>query len=177
MNQLLLLSIIVFVLVVVPATAQPGDAAAAEERIETHYDAEKDQTTIRLTPVQIPISDSRYHSLHISPSFSYSGHTPARPKHIDFELQTVVKGRLRTDLYVVFVIEGQTVFLSSSRRAVKNPVRGRVWMGEQLIFRMPLETLLKMARAKDVAIKMDGVNFELREAQLRALQEFAKTIP
>jgi hypothetical protein len=143
---------------------------------ETTYDNVKKQTTVRLLPVKISGEKDKYYSLHMSPSFSYEGQTPVTPSIIEFELQTVVKGRLSTDLYVVFIIDGETIFLSSSRWAVKRPVPGRVWMGERLVFRMPYETLLKVARAKKLEIKMDAVRFAFGETQLHAIRDFAEKL-
>lgn len=145
-------------------------------RFETTYDNVKNRTTVRMLPVKISDEKDKYYSLHMSPSFSYPGQTAAAPSIVDFELQTVVKGRLRTDLYVVFVIDGETVFLSSNRWAVKRPIPGRVWMGERLVFRMPYKTLLKIAEAKKLEIKMDAVRFEVGEAELQAIRGFAEKI-
>jgi hypothetical protein len=144
-------------------------------KIETSYDSGKDRTTVRLTPVQISGEKDKYHSLHMSPSFSFPGRQPERPSKIDFELQTIVKARLLdSDLYVVFIVDGETIFLSSSnRRAVMRPVPGRRWIGEQLIFNMPYEMLLKITKAKKFEIKFDGVKFEVGETQLQALRDFA----
>lgn len=147
-----------------------------EARIETTYDQSKDRTTVRLAPVQILISNPRYHSLHMSPSFSYAGKTYVKPTDIDFELQTVVKGRLRTDLYVVFVVDGQEIFLSSNRWAVKNPVRGRTWVGERLVFRMPFETLQRLVEAKRAGVKFDGVLFPFDDSHKRILKKFAEEV-
>jgi hypothetical protein len=139
--------------------------------IEIAYDKAKDRTTVRLAPVQISGEVGKYRSLHMSPYFSFPGQEPVTPSLVDFELQTVVKGRLRTDLYVVFVIDGETVFLSSNRWAVKRPVPGRVWVGERLVFRMPYETFSKITKAKTFAIKFDGVVFTVGETQQQALSE------
>jgi hypothetical protein len=138
-------------------------------KIETSYD--RDKTTIRLAPVKIAGEVGKYHSLHMSPHFSFPGHSLVTPSIIDFELQTVVKGRLRTDLYVLFVIDGEEVFLSSSRWAIKRPVPGRVWVGERLVFRMPFATFLKITKAKTFAIKFDGVTFSVGETERRTLSE------
>ena len=146
--------------------AQPQSA-----KIETSYDAEKNRTTVRLLPMQISGEQGKYKSLHLSPSFSYPGIEAAAPAIVDFELQTVVKGRLRTDLYVVFMIDGEKVFLSSSRWAVKRPVPGRVWVGERLVFRMPYETFVKITNAKSLAIKFDAITFAVGETQLQALRD------
>jgi hypothetical protein len=90
-------------------------------RVETTYDAEKDKTVVKLAPVQISGEQGAYRSLHMSPSFSSPGRQVVTPSTIDFELQTVVKGRLRTDLYVVFLVDGEKIFLSSSRWAIRRP--------------------------------------------------------
>jgi hypothetical protein len=147
-------------------------------KIETTYDSIKDRTTIRLAPVQISGEKDKYHSLHMAPSFSFPGRRPERPSKIDFELQTIVKARLLdSDLYVVFIIDGETIFLSSSnRRAILRPVPGRRWIGEQLIFNMPYEMLLKITKAKKFEIKFDGVKFEVGEPQMQTLRDFATQV-
>jgi hypothetical protein len=141
-------------------------------KTETTYDAEKDKTTVRLVPVQLSGENGKYHSLQMSPSFSFPGHQVVTPSIIDFELQTVVRGRLRTDLYVVFMIDGEKVFLSSSRWAIKRPVPGRVWVGERLVFRMPYETFVKITKANSFEIKFDAVTFSVGETQKQALRDF-----
>ena len=146
-------------------------AAPQAAKIETSYNNSKDRTTVRLAPVQISGEKDKYYSLQMSPSFSFPGHKPATPSIVDFELQTVVKGRLSTDLYVVFIIDGETVFLSSNRWAIKRPVPGRVWMGERLVFRMPYETFVKITNAREFQIEFDGVKFSVGETQKRALRE------
>jgi len=145
---------------------------AKSTKIETDYDAQKDRTTIRLTPVQISAAQGKYISVHMSPAFSFTGRRVATPAILDFELQTVVKGRLSTDLYVVFIIDGETVFLSSSRWGIKRPVRGRVWMGERLVFRMPYETFEKITKAQTFETKLDAETFVVGETQRQALREF-----
>jgi hypothetical protein len=152
--------------------AQSPQPEAPTVKIETTYDSVKDRTTVRLAPVKISGEKDKYHSLHMMPSFSYQGHEMKRPSIIDFELQTVVKVRLLdSDLYVVFIIDGETIHLSSSRSAIFRPVPGRRWMGERLIFRMPYETFFKITKAKHFGIKFEGVQFEVGEPQMQALQE------
>jgi hypothetical protein len=146
-------------------------ATPSGAKIETSYDSRKDRTTVRLAPIEISSDQGKYHSLHMSPSFNFPGHQPTTPTIVDFELQTVVKGRLSTDLYVVFIIDGETVFLSSNRWAIKRPVRGRVWMGERLVFRMPYETFVKITEAKEFQIKFAQVKFSVGESQRQALRE------
>jgi len=148
-------------------SVEPQDSA----KIETTYDAEKDKTIIRLAPMEISREQGKYVSLRMSPSFSSPGRQVVTPSTIDFELQTIVRGRLRTDLYVVFMIDGEKVFLSSSRWAIQRPIPGRVWMGERLVFRMPYETFVKITKANSFEIKFDAVTFPVGEKQQQALRE------
>ena len=149
-------------------SVEPQDST----KTQTTYDAEKDKTIIKLAPLQISGENGKYLSLRMSPSFSFPGRQAVTPSIIDFELQTVVRGRLRTDLYVVFMIDGEKVFLSSSRWAIKRPVPGRVWMGERLVFRMPYETFVKITKANSFEIKFDAVTFSVGETQKQALRDF-----
>jgi hypothetical protein len=150
-----------------------GQSAATN--IEKTYDSDKDRTIVRLLPVQISGGEGKYKSLKLSPSFSFAGKTlQTTPSIIDFELQTVVKGRLRTDLYVVFVVDGEKVFLGSNRWAIKRPVPGRLWVGERLVFRMPYETFVRVTKAKSFALSFDGVEFPVSETHLQLLREFLK---
>jgi hypothetical protein len=75
-------------------------------------------------------------------------------------------------LYVVFKVDGEEIFLSSNREAIKRPVPGRVWVGERLVFRMPYETFVKITNAATVEIKFDAVTFALGEEQKHALRDF-----
>ena len=171
-------SLVLTSLLVAPAPFTLATEAATQRmptavRIETNYDREKDKTTVRLLPVQISGEKDKYHSIHIAPSFSYPGRQFVKPEIIDFEVRTVVKTKLKVDLYVVFVADGETIFLSSNRSAVRNPVRGKRWIGERLVFRMPYNTLIKLSKANTVEIKMDGVRFPIEEPVLEQLREFA----
>jgi hypothetical protein len=155
------------------AYAQVSSAAVPEIKIDSSYDASKDRTTVRLAAVKISGEKNKYYSLHMSPSFSYGGHSFVRPEVIDFELRTVVKGRLSTDVYVIFVIDGEEIFLSSNRAGIERPIRGRRWKGERLVFRMPLEILQRLANAKRAFVKFDGIPFEFDDDHRRALKTFA----
>jgi hypothetical protein len=173
------MSLVAIVAVIVPGLAEIGDQEpiAKTPKIETTYDRTKDQTTVRMDPMQISGNKGKYHTVHLAPGYSFPGQAPGTPEIIDFELQTVVKARkLRVDLYVLFVIDGEEIFLSSNRWGVKRPVPGRPWVGERLVFRMPYQTLLSLAKAKHASIRMDGMDIELSAAHLRALRAFADTL-
>jgi hypothetical protein len=169
---------LLLLIVLLTTTICAGQASQMEPvqtaKIDTTYDSIKDRTTVRLAPVQISGEKDKYHSLHMTPSFGFSGHQFQRPSKIDFELQTIVKARLLdSDLYVVFIVDGETIFLSSNRRAIMRPVPGRRWIGEQLIFSMPYETFVKITKARKFEIRFDGVRFEVGEPQVQTLREFA----
>lgn len=152
-----------------------GESLIQTPKIETSYDSGKNKTTVRMAPMKIADEKGLYHSIHLAPAFSYRGREPRSAEIIDFEVQTVVKARqLKVDLYVLFLIDGEKIFLSSNRRGVKNPLPGRRWVGESLVFRMPLETMVKLANAKQAMIRMDGLDFELSSDHLSALREFAE---
>ena len=174
---LLLMACFWYSLITVPNTARARVSQPASlkgSKIEILYDRSKDKTTVRLSPVLISGDKDKYHSLHMVPAFSYPGHEPHTPEIIDFELRTVVKGKLKIDLYVLFVVDGEKIFLSSHRRGMKKGRLGRGWMGEHLVFRMPYETFLKITRARSFEIRLDGISFPVGEEHLQALRELAQ---
>jgi len=126
--------IVLLVLLWAPAAVAATQNAAQESQILVDYNKAADRTTVRLSPVKISEANGQYHSVHIAPAFSYAGQTFKQPATIDFEVQTIVKTKLRVDLYVVFLVDGETIFLSSNRWAVKRAIAGKRWVGERLVF-------------------------------------------
>jgi len=175
MKLLLSLMAILFVLLA-PCIGQTAATDHEKTKTQTTYDSVKDKTTVRLLPVKISGPKAQYHSIHISPAFSYPGKSFQKPQQIDFEVQTVVKTKLKVDLYVVFVVDGEEIFLSSNRSAMRNPVPGKKWIGERLVFRMPYDTLMKITRARSVEIKLDGVRFPIEETVLEQVREFVRRL-
>ncbi|HWN08294.1 MAG TPA: hypothetical protein VNO50_03325 [Pyrinomonadaceae bacterium] len=163
--------IIVGSLFVAPPWSTSSFAQVASPRIETVYESSKNRTVVRLTPVQISGAKDKYHSLHMAPGFSYPGREPRTPEIIDFELRTIVKGKLKIDLYVLFIVDGEKIFLSSNRWGVKKDQLGRGWMGEHLVFHMPYETFQKITRASSFEIQLDGSSFPVGEKQLQKLRD------
>jgi hypothetical protein len=166
-------SLVLLLAITALCLGQQGTGPASQtDKIEITYDQAKDRTIVRLAPVQISGQVGKYHSVHMSPAFNFSGRQlRASPTIVDFELQTVMSGRLRTDLYVVFIIDGEKVFLSSNRWAVKRPVPGRVWVGERLVFRMPYETFVKITNATTFEIKFDAMTFLVGDKEKQALRD------
>jgi hypothetical protein len=149
----------------------------AQGRIETSYDEQKDLTTVRLPSTQFAGPKDRYQSLAYSIHYSYGGRNAAAPSDVNFEIVSVVKARrLNTDLYVVFVVDGKEIHFGSSRAAIRNPVPGKPWIGEKMVFHVPREDFLKMAAAKTLGVKLGGVSFEFNDAARNSIRGVAKTI-
>jgi hypothetical protein len=145
---------------------------------EISYDQIKDVTTVRLPSTELSGEKDRYHSLSFSIYYSYPGRTPAAlPERVNFELISVVKARrLNPDLYVVFLADGKPIHFSSNRSAIRNPVRGRPWIGEKIVFLIPREEFLKLAAAKKLAIKMGDVTFDFDDESQAGVRELAKVL-
>lgn len=176
LKRLLVTTLKFSLLLTIAQVAFGQDGQPRDSRIVSSYDVAKDRTTVKLKPIKIGGPLNNFHSVHFAPAYSYAGTKPQLPEIIDFEVQTVVKGRLSTDLYVEFVIDGEKIFLSSNRSAIKRPVPGRRWPGERMIFRMPYETWLKLTRANTVEIRLGGTSFAVAESELKVLRDFADLI-
>ena len=146
-------------------------------RVETRFDEQKNLTTQSLGPVRLSGPKYRYHSLDFSVSRSYEGTTPPTPDRINFELVSVVKARLlNSDLYVVFVVDGKQIHFSSNRSAIRNPVPGRLWIGERMIFSIPIEDFVKITNAEKLSLKMGGDVFDFDDTSRKALRVFLSAV-
>ena len=141
------------------------------------YDVAKNESTLRVPEAQLATPKDRYHSLSYSIYYSFPGHVPSPPTDVKFELVTVVKARqLNTDLYVVFVVDGKEIHYSSNRSAIKDPVPGKPWIGERMVFLIPRDDFMKMAKAKKLGVKLGGVSFDFTEDARMAVGAMAATI-
>lgn len=148
-----------------------------ERSINVNYNLDTEVTTARLVRFRIADNNDRYHSLDLSAFYTYSRKSPQTDPKVELELYSVVKARtLNSDLYVVFVLDDKEVHFGSNRSAIRNPVPGRLWIGERMVFPIPLEDYRKLAAAKELAIKMGAVRFDLDEDARRSLKAFAETI-
>lgn len=170
-------AITIFTLVATVFLGVQSGAQPAIPEISKSFDAAKNRTTVRLAPAQLSGAKGKYHSLNVSVFYHIQGTEHRVPETLRLELLTVVKAaKLDSDLYVVFVVDGEEVFLSSDRSAVLNPVPGKRWIGERLVFRLPYGTFQKFARAKSLAVKLDGVQFDFAASHLHSLRELARYI-
>jgi hypothetical protein len=170
---LLLLSSSALLATRVDQTTVPPQSA----RIEARYDPANDRTTVRLAPVQISGANGKYYRLLFAVSYSYPGQRQRAPELLDFELLSVVKSRkLKIDLQVLLFVDGEKIFLSSSRSAIRNPVPGKRWIGERIVLHMPFKTFAGITEAKDVEIRLDAARFNVAAGQLQALRDFGTYI-
>src|ERR687892_518960 len=124
------------------------------------YDPQRNLTTVRLPFTRLSGEKGRYHSLSFAIDYSYPGQTRSLPERVNFELVSVVKARrLNPDLYVVFVADGKPIHFSSNRSAIRNPVPGRSWIGERMIFLIPRADFLRLAAAEKLAVRLGDVSF------------------
>jgi hypothetical protein len=84
---------------------------------------------------------------------------------------------LKVDLYVQITFDGEAIVPSSNRRGIKNVIPGRRVVGERIDMKLPVETFLRIARAKTLSLKFDGIVFNASEKELSALKGFAASIP
>ena len=146
-------------------------------KVETFFDEPKNLTTVRLGPVRLGTEKERYHRLDFSLSYQYPGQSASIPERINFELVSVIKARrLNTDLYVVFLVDGKPIHFSSNRSAVRNPVPGRLWIGERMIFLIPCEDLRKIGGAQKLSIKMGNIQFDFGEEARETLRTFLAAV-
>ena len=170
MSRFLITGLIISLLVIV----LPQDHLKG---IESVFDEKKNVHTTRLRSILISGPKDRYHSLAFSISALYPAGTVERPKIVNFELVSIVKARkLNPDLYVVFVVNGKELHFSSNRSAIRRPVRGKPWIGEKMVFRIPLEDFLKMGGAKTFSVKLGGVTFDFDDEMRAAINRMTSLV-
>lgn len=154
-----------------------GHQTRQERRIEINHNLDTDTITARLISFQVSGEKLQYHSLRLGAAYNANLKTNQKDTNIMLELVSVVKARkLNSDLYVVFDVDGREIHFGSNRSAIRKPVPGRVWIGERMVFSIPLEEFQRLATAQKLAIKMGSVRFDLDEDARGALKVYAETI-
>lgn len=163
MSRVIIISLIVSLLVFV--LPQEQDLS----RLQTTYDPQKKENTIRVPSTKLSGPKDRYESLTFSVNYSTLSMFPSPPTTVNFEIVSIVKARkLNTDLYVVFVVDGKEIHFSSNRSAIQKPVPGKPWIGERMVFLIPYDEFKKLAAAKTLSVKLGGVSFDF-DADMRKL--------
>lgn len=168
MSRFLITGLIASIIVFVPAQ---DDVAITE--IFRNYDPQKNVTTVALLPIKLSGPTDRYHTVALWIDYSYPGRVPSPPKNVKLEIFSVVKARrLNPDLYVQFVVDGKPMHFGSNRRAVRNPIPGKPWVEERMVFQIPREDFIKFATAKKLSVKLGAASFDLTDTQITILQGF-----
>lgn len=169
MSRVVITTLIVSLLVFVPS--QDEDL----NRLQTTYDPQTKQDTIRVPATKLSGPKDRYDSLTFSVSYSTLSMFPSPPGTVNFEIVSVVKARkLNPDLYVVFVVDGKEIHFSSNRSAIPKPVPGKPWIGERMVFLIPYDEFKKVAAAKTLAVKLGGVSFDFDDDMQRSIRAIAR---
>jgi len=144
-------------------------------RLQTTYDPQKKENTIRVPSTKLAGPKDRYDSLTFSVYYSTLSMFPSPPQTVNFEIVSVVKARkLNPDLYVVFVVDGKEIHFSSNRSAIPKPAAGKPWIGERMVFLIPYEEFKKIAAAKTLAVKLGGVSFDFDDEMQRSIRAIAR---
>ena len=144
-------------------------------RLQTTYDPQKKENTIRVPSTKLAGPKDRYDSLMFSVYYSTLSMFPSPPQTVNFEIVSVVKARkLNPDLYVVFVVDGKEIHFSSNRSAIPKPAAGKPWIGERMVFLIPYEEFKKIAAAKTLAVKLGGVSFDFDDEMQRSIRAIAR---
>lgn len=162
-----LLNLILLLLLI--STGVAGQTTSSPEDVFTLTEQVKGQT------IRLAREKEQYHTLDFYLLATLNNDPDKLPKEVEFTLISVVKARrLNSDLYVVFVADGKEFHFGSDRSAIKRPVPGRTWIGEKMVFKIPMEDYQKLAAAQKLAIKMGGVEFEFDEKAKAEVRSFAK---
>jgi len=146
-------------------------------RLQTTYDPQKKENTIRVPSTKLAGPNDRYDSLTFSVYYSTLSMFPSPPQTVNFEIVSVVKARkLNPDLYVVFVVDGKEIHFSSNRSAIPKPAAGKPWVGERMVFLIPYEQFKTIAAAKTLAVKLGGVSFDFDDEMQRSIRAIARHI-
>ncbi|HEX3186347.1 MAG TPA: hypothetical protein VHQ94_16235 [Pyrinomonadaceae bacterium] len=144
-------------------------------RLQTTYDPQKKENTIRVPSTKLAGPNDRYESLTFSVYYSTLSMFPSPPQTVNFEIVSVVKARkLNPDLYVVFVVDGKEIHFGSNRSAIPKPAPGKPWIGERMVFLIPYEEFKKIAAAKTLAVKLGGVSFDFDDEMQRSIRAIAR---
>ncbi|HEY6119312.1 MAG TPA: hypothetical protein VIV66_05095 [Pyrinomonadaceae bacterium] len=171
MKIILLVTLIAFLFTTPPVKAQ--EKTVPRLNVESNYDVAKKQTTVKFPRIQLGGENGPYDGLFAVISYTYPGETKRKPEFLTFELQTIVKARkLRVDLHVRLLIDGEKLHLSSNRWAEMNVVPERSWISEHIALRMPYLTFLRITKAKSFAVLLDSIQYSVAENDVQMLRRF-----
>ncbi|MBA2341807.1 MAG: hypothetical protein H0V88_15565 [Pyrinomonadaceae bacterium] len=148
-------------------TAQEGKT----EQIQATYDQQKDVTTIVLNP--FVLVSRRYEELRLGAMTSYKGKVKVRPKEVALILVSLSKSdvnRYESARKLTVIFDGESVSLGETQRSKQS--QNGVFI-ESMLAVLPFDTLLKIANAKDVTIKLGLTSVKLSSEHLTKLRAAA----
>jgi hypothetical protein len=150
------------------------------KKIESEYDKFRDETTVRLTYLS-PLPSIGPVRLYIIPSFHYPGKIVKTPEFVVFWFQSSSSDwQFLHDRELLAIVDGERIDLGEALRVegtVNSSRSGRysssVSVSEMLGLKIPLETFLRIIKAKVVEMRLGNVGFKLADDHLEALKDFA----
>jgi len=174
-------------------TGGPGRNFEHHAEIVSVYDKAKDQTTVvmdwyhvyaglHLKEFYSPEFDVRHNRLDIQAAFVYPGHVlSSTPEALWFGIRVGKEGgplfKAKETPELTAVVDGETISLGKALL-----VKGKAWLDSEtttqlsvarLSARFTYQGLLRIVRAKKVAMKVGQLQFDLRESNLEALRDLA----
>jgi len=170
----LLLMVLLFPLLS-PAYARsepPGQAQAGEpERIRTEYDESKDLTTITLNP--LVLVSRRHEELRLGAVASYKGKGKGPPRAVTLIIISLSKfdsDRYATARKLTFTADGERLSLGQTQRTKQS--QGGVFI-ESMAAEVPFDGFMKIARAKEVSLKLGLTEVRLPPEQITVMRAYA----
>jgi len=166
-------------------TGGPGRNFEHHAEIVSVYDKAKDQTTVVMDWYRVYAGlylKERHNRLDIQAAFVYPGHVlSSTPEALWFGIRVGKEGgplfKAKETPELTAVVDGETISLGKALL-----VKGKTWLDSetttqlsfaQLSARFTYQGLLRIVRAKKVAMKVGQLQFDLRESNLEALRDLA----
>lgn len=145
---------------------------------QTSYDRFTDVTTVWIPYEDLDVSS--HHDLAIMAFYTYRGKDADKPEYIGFGFASTphdLSSRLeRSELYVL--ADGERVPLGQpTARNSKAGFRYTNTITEFLEYKITLQLLKKIAYSRNVAMRLDSFEFDLRQGFLRSMQKLISEIP
>ena len=165
----------------------PRSLTTHRGQIETSYDRVKDITVVRLRPMQVygePLAssnDAGGDEARFSASFTHPCRAPsAPPARVLISLISTTEDWKYTDFRkLTAIVDGKRLNLGALEGApsfsVNVPANANSddYVRQEIAISLPYQTFLRIAKGKEVRIRMGPREFKLGGAHLEALRDFA----
>lgn len=170
MKRLLLLVYICCLLLVPSAQAQANDEYI---ELKTKYDRFKDETTVEIPATMI--WGTQYDGLRILAFYTQKGSTATPPAEIVIAFMLIIKDEKPVrDRNLYFIADGERLVLGEMRDlGIDRPIAGANIFNQQFGDRYPFATLVKLAKARKVEMKVGHIEVEFKPNLMDALRRLA----